>query len=168
MLPDRAARSLDRLSTTRAHEKKSRVRNDLRERECGAALGSALALLLARAATQRLFINRKISRVRWSRHRSAHHAGRSRSAGSGNLCHQRSVPPLPGSGVHIGLSGGSMFESVGATFRRSVGAFALFVSGSLLLGSTAAAQTVVLNQAGQVTGRRTAAAVREQRLRWRS
>jgi len=44
-----------------------------------------------------------------------------------------------------------MFESVGATFRRSVGAFALFVSGSLLLGGTAAAQTVVLNQPGQVS-----------------
>ena len=44
-----------------------------------------------------------------------------------------------------------MFDVVGPVFRRSVGGFALFVSGSLLLGSTAAAQTIVLNQAGQVT-----------------
>ena len=45
-----------------------------------------------------------------------------------------------------------MFDVVGPAFRRSVGAFALFVSGSLMLGGTAAAQTtIVLNQPGQVT-----------------
>jgi endonuclease/exonuclease/phosphatase family metal-dependent hydrolase len=44
-----------------------------------------------------------------------------------------------------------MFDVVGPTFRRSVGAFALFVAGSLLFGGTAAAQTIVLNQQGQVT-----------------